>query len=263
MRIGCAVPVSEIRAARDLGFDFVELRVRELYPDGPESAFGATARLVDSIGVPAEVFAFLLPPELKVVGLAVDRDSLRSWVRTVARRASLLGGRVIVVGSGEARRVPAGFPSGRALGQLADFLKDADEEASKQGLLIALEAINRTETNLLHSLDEACSLVESLARPGLGVVADLYHMLVEGEPLSHLTRPLERLFHVQLADSGRRPPGQGCFDFWTAFTFLNSVGYEESVSLECSFSRFSEEGGPALDFVRRAMETTGSLEFLR
>ena len=261
MRIGCAVPVAGASIAREIGFDFVELRVSELYPWGPDTSFVETERALESAGISAETFAFLIPKELKVVGPSVDIPRVRSWVAAAAKRAKSLGGRLIVVGSGDARRVPDGFPKAQARSQFVAFLEDAAEEASKHGIVLALEALNRTETNLLHSLSEACSIAESLDHPALGVVADIYHMHLEDEPLSHVLRARGRLLHVQLADSGRLPPGQGCFDFQSVFTFLNSIGYAGSVALECSFQRFSEEGAASLEYVRRVSATTGSLVF--
>ncbi len=261
MRFGCAVPASSARAAKAAGFDFVELRVSELDPLGPDLKFLETARAIERAGIPAETFAFLLPKELKVVGPSVDADLLRRWVAATAERASRLGGRLIVVGSGEARRVPGGFPPAQAMAQLTSFLAAAADEASIHDIALALEPLNQTETNLLHSLSEAVAMVESIAQTGLGVVADVYHMRMEEEPVSHLLRAGDHLLHVQLADSGRLPPGQGNFDFRTVFTFLNAMGYDATVALECSFVRFGDEARPSLEFVRRTSEFTGSLVF--
>lgn len=261
MRIGCAVPVSSARLAREIGFDFVELRVAELHPGEPDTRFLETERTLESAGIPAETFSFLLPAGLKVVGPSVDLAQLRTWVAAAAKRARSLGGRLIVVGSGDARRVPVGFPMAQAESQFVAFLAAAAEQADRHGIVLALEALNRTETNLLHSFSEACSIAASLDHPAVGVVADIYHMRLEDEPLHHLADAGARLLHVQLADSGRLPPGQGCFDFQSVFTFLNSIGYAGSVALECSFQRFSEEGVAALAYVRRVSTTIGSLAF--
>lgn len=261
MRIGCSVPMASAGLAREIGFDFVELRVAELDPEGSSKEFAEKARRFERVGIAAETWAFLLPADLKVVGGAVDLERARRWVATSARRAASLGGTVIVVGSGDSRRIPDGFPREEARRQFATFLVAAVDVASKEGVSLAVEALNRTETNFLHSLATATHLVDEIDHPSLGVVADIYHMLVESEPYRHLCIPRERLFHVQLADQGRRPPGTGGLDFGTVFTHLNAVGYRGRVAVEASFADFSREGGPALEFVRRASQVTGALTF--
>ena len=261
MRIGCSVPMAFAGLAREIGFDFVELRVGELDPEGTDKKFAETARRFERAGIAAETWAFLLPVDMKVVGPAVDLERARRWVGTATRRAATLGGRLIVVGSGDARRIPDGFPREAARRQFSTFLVAAVDEASKAGVSLALEALNRTETNFIHSLAAATSLVDEIDHPGLGVVADIYHMLVESEPYRHLCIPGERLLHVQLADQRRRPPGTGGLDFGTVFTHLNAAGYQGRLAVEASFADFSREGGPSLEFIRHASQVTGALTF--
>lgn len=259
MRFGCAVPASIASTARSLGYDFVELRVAELFPLEPEAKFLETARLIEQAGIPAETFAFLFPPELKVVGPAVDGDRVSRWVANALLRAQSLGGHVVVVGSGGSRRIPEGFPARQALEQFRVFLEGACEEAAKRGIMLALEALNRTETNLIHTLADAAALAAEIDCPALGVVADIYHMRMEDEPNSHLLDAAPHLVHVQLADAGRLPPGEATFDFRTFFTFLNAAGYDGTVALECSFNHFRTEGGPALAFVRQVSNSSDQL----
>jgi sugar phosphate isomerase/epimerase len=261
IRIGCSVPVTSARLAGEIGFDFLELRVAELHPGGSQSEFLETARLVEAAAIPAETFAFLLPRDMKVVGPSVDLSAVRRWVSTAFERANSLGGRIIVVGSGDARRIPAGFSKERARSQFISFLVEAVELASKAGLTLALEPLNRTESNMINSLDDALALVRSLSLPNLGVVGDVYHMHLEDEPVWHLAEARADLRHVQLADVGRVPPGEGNLDFPTIFTYLSAIPYTGGLALECSFTRFRDQAPLSLDYVRRVSSTTGALTF--
>lgn len=261
MRFGCSVPAASALLARQAGFDFVELRVAELHPIGPEAAFLETARLLDASGIRPESFAFLLPPQMKVVGPNVDSPAVRRWVSAAVTKAASLGGRVMVVGSGDARRVPEGFSRERARSQFISFLVEAADVASNAGVKLALEALNRTESNLIYSLAEALDLVRSLGLPDLGVVGDVYHMHVEQEPMWHLAEAGADLRHIQLADTGRVPPGEGTLDFATVFTFLNAMQYDGDVAMECAFTNFREQAPRSLDYLRGVSATTGSLVF--
>ena len=126
---------------------------------------------------------------------------------------------------------------------------------------MALEAINRTETNLLHTLEEAVVVADTVAHPALGVLADAYHMHMAGEPFWHLLPAAPLLRHVQVCDHGRSYPGSRSLDLWGFFSHLNHIGYDGSVSVECRWTSFAAEGAPALEFVRSISTTTGELAF--
>lgn len=261
MRFGCCVPAASAPLAAQMGYDYVEIPVADLYPESPASAFEPTARAIDAAGIPAVAFNFLVPPTLPVVGPAVDLERLRRYVTVAAERAASLGGSVFVLGSGPARRIPEDFPRAQAVEQFRSFARLAAEAADRHGVAVALEAINRTETNFLHTLAEAVEHAQAIGLPSVGVLADAYHMHMEAEPFRHLLETGGLLRHVQVCDEGRSYPGSHGLDLWGFFVYLNHLGYSGTVSVECRWKSFSAEGGPALEFVRSASSTSGELAF--
>jgi sugar phosphate isomerase/epimerase len=101
--------------------------------------------------------------------------------------------------------------------------------------------------------------VTEIAHPGVGVTADSYHMHMEAEPQRNLLLAGERLFHVQVCDAGRLPPGSHGLDLRSFFVYLNTLGYHGTVAIECAFTHFLAEGAPALAYVRQVAGTTGNL----
>lgn len=261
MRFGCCVPAAFAPLAAQMGYDYVEIPVPDLCPEGPASAFTPTARAVAAAGIPALAFNYLVPPTVPVVGPAVDLDRLRRYMSVAAERAASLGGSVFVLGSGPARRLPVGFPRTRAVEQFRAFARLTAEAADRHGMTVALEAINRTETNFLHTLEEAVEQARAIGLPAVGVLADAYHMHMESEPFWHLLETDGLLRHVQVCDEGRSYPGSRSLDLWGFFVYLNHLGYSGTVSVECRWKSFSAEGGPALEFVRSASSTDGELAF--
>ena len=261
MRFGCCVPALAAPLAAKMGYDYVEIPVADLFPEGPASAFAVTASAIAAAGIPALAFNFLVPATLPVVGPAVDLERLRSYVTVAAERAASLGGSVFVLGSGSARRLPAGFSRARGVEQFRAFAHLAGEAADRHGMAVALEAINRTETNFLHTLSEAVEHARAIGLPAVGVLADAYHMHMESEPFWHLLETNGLLKHVQVCDAGRSFPGSRSMDLWGFFAYLNHLGYSGTVSVECRWESFSAEGGPALEFVRKASSTSGELAF--
>ncbi len=261
MLFGSCVPAAAAPEAARFGYDYVEIPVADLCPEGSLSDFAPTRQAVEAAGIPALCFNYLVPPSIPFVGPGVDAPRLRRYMAVVAERAEMLGGRTLVLGSGPARRVPSGFPLERAAEQFRDLARFTAEAADRHGLTVALEAINRTETNYLHTLDEAVEQALTIGLPSVGVLADAYHMHMESEPFWHLLRAGALLKHVQVCDEGRSYPGSKRLDLWGFFIYLNHLGYDATVSVECRWSSFRAEGGPALEFVRRVSSASGELAF--
>jgi len=97
---------------------------------------------------------------------------------------------------------PRGFPRAQAVEQFRSFARLAAEAADRHGVAVALEAINRTETNFLHTLAEAVEHAQAIGLPSVGVLADAYHMHMEAEPFRHLLETAGLLRHVQVCDEG-------------------------------------------------------------
>lgn len=261
MRFGCCVPAEYAPVAAQMGYDYVEIPVHDLCPEGPATAFTPTARAIAAAGIPALAFNYLVPPSLPIVGPSVDMDRLRRYVGVAAERAAALGGKVFVLGSGPARRLPDAYPRTAGVEQFRAFARLTAEAADRHGMTVALEAINRTETNFLHTLEEAVEHAHAIDLTTVGVLADAYHMHMESEPFWHLLGTDGLLAHVQVCDEGRSSPGSRHLDLWGFFVYLNHLGYSGTVSVECRWKSFGAEGRPALEFVRGASSTIGELAF--
>ena len=261
MRFGACIPAAFAPVAAGMGYEYVEIPVADLYPDGPASGFTRSARAVEAAGIPALAFNYLVPPSLPIVGPAVDWDHLQRYVNVAAKRAASLGGHVFVLGSGPARRLPAGYPYADGAAQFRRFAQLTAQAADRHGMTVALEAINRTETNFLHTLQEAVEHAGAIGLPNVGVLADAYHMHMESEPFWHLLETDGLLRHVQACDAGRSYPGSRSLDLWGFFIYLSHLGYDGTVSVECRWKSFGAEGRHALEFVREASATSGELAF--
>jgi len=250
MRFGCCVPPDQVEVLAPAGFDFCELPTAALCPLEDDGAALPALRALAALPLPIESFNMLIPASLPLLGPNADRTVLRGYLRRAFGRMAQLGAQVAVLGSGRARRIPDGMPRVQALGQLAEVLALAGEEAARAGVGLALEHLNRGECNVFTTLDECRAFVQERGLAGLGVLADLHHLELECEPFASVASAAPLLLHVHVADGGRRAPGIGGYDYAGFMAALHEIGYDRRISAECTWENLAEQAAGALDFMR-------------
>lgn len=254
MRIGCCSGLDQVHIAHAAGFDYVECTVVSLGPEADEDAFGEIEAAWRDAPLRPLACNVFLPRDLKVVGPDVDWARVEHYVTSAMARVDRIGGRLVVFGSGGSRSMPDGTSLSIATAQLVDFLRLAADAAEPYGITIAIEPLNRKESNILNSVPEAVALAEVVARSPVCVLADLYHMQEEDEPLANVAGAGSRLAHVHVADSGRLSPGSGDHPFQQFAAQIATTGYAEGewacVSVECRWQDFAREAPGAVEFLR-------------
>ena len=240
-----------LKTLSDAGCDFFEFGVGMLCPESPRSLFEEFKNLVSDYSLRADCFNSFIPADLKVTGPDVDKARLDNYLAAATERAAELSGEIIVFGSGGARRVPEGFSRTRAHDQILEFLETAANYAGKHGLVIAIEHLNRAETNMITSIAEAVQFADELGKPEVQVLVDFYHQMLEGEAFDAIVRAGERIVHVHVADTDRLYPGSGRYDYRRFARTLADAGYNKRVSVECNFRDFDREVPQSIQFLQK------------
>ncbi len=249
MRFGvCAAP-QEADWIAETGADFIEGGVQPVL--APRQADWAPPVAPARLPLPVAAFNGFFPRELKLTGPKADLEAVTTYAGRAFERAARMGAKVVALGSGGARQVADGWPRDRAEEQLVEVLQATGPLAREAGVTIALEPLRKAESNVLNTVEEALELVEAADAPGVAVLADFFHLSVEGEPLEHLAAAGERLVHVHVSDpEDRGPPGPGGADYGPLMATLKAIGYAGRISLECRWEDMRRELGPALEFLR-------------
>ena len=114
---------------------------------------------------------------------------------------------------------------------LVDALRECAAENSE--VAIAIEPINRYETNIANTVNSALALLEKIAMKNVGLLLDTFHMNIEEPSIGEsIIATKERLFHFHIADSNRWYPGAGHIDFAEVIGVLEKIGYEGFLSAE-------------------------------
>lgn len=182
-------------------------------------------------------FAILLPGDVRVADPSFDLERVRSYFTTLFPVLAQVAepGAKIVFGSGAARRIPDGVDRSAAEARFAESLVIARDAANEHDLRVMLEPLHKGETNLIHTLGEAVEFLDAHGVDGVQVVADLFHIEQEGEPLSTVSDHIERIGHAHIADAGRFWLGAGDGQWREFVATLRDAGFDGPVSLECNW----------------------------
>jgi len=107
------------------------------------------------------------------------------------------------------------------------------EYAKSRNVILAIEPINRYETNFINTIDEALDFIEEIGQGNLAVLADTFHMNIEEVSMpGSLERAGQKLGYIHLVDSNRQAPGQGHIDFQEIAFVLKNIDYEGYITAE-------------------------------
>ena len=150
-------------------------------------------------------------------------------------RAKKVGVDTVVFGSGASRKIQDGFSREKAVEQLELVCrKYLDPIAAKNGITIVIEPLNKTETNIFNSVEEAMIFVNKLSLANVKCLADTYHMDLESEPYSNVRLAGNALRHAHIANpDGRVMPLAGDKNDYVPFMkYLREINYFGRLSVE-------------------------------
>jgi D-psicose/D-tagatose/L-ribulose 3-epimerase len=120
-------------------------------------------------------------------------------------------------------------------------LRKVCDMAQNKGLAIALEPLNRFESDLVNTANEVLRLVQAIDHPAAKIMLDGFHMNIEEPDIEAAIKTAgDLLIHVQVAENYRGTPGTGQTN-WDAYRRgLEAVNYKGCVSIE-SFTPENKE----------------------
>lgn len=253
MQFGLCTPVekcSEVQASQP---DFLEEHIQNLLkPTEPDAAFEENRKRAAASPVPVRAANCFLPGTLKCVGPQVDLAALERYAATAFARAKQAGIEIMVFGSGGARKIPDGFAKAQAEEQFVALLKRLGPLAAPHNVTIVVEPLNKGECNFINSLADGAALVRATGHPNVWLLADIFHMLRDGEKPEEIAKYGALLRHVHLAENEKRAaPGVKGDDFRPFFEALKKVGYDRRMAVEPAWKDRAAESVLALRTIRQ------------
>jgi D-psicose/D-tagatose/L-ribulose 3-epimerase len=166
------------------------------------------------------------------------RAATLAYVRRLVRLAQALGASVVAgpaYGSvGLARALPDDERRAERERVVAS-LRLAAEDAAAHGVRLALEPLNRFETDRVNTVEQGVELCEEVDHPAVGLHLDTFHQHLEERDSGEAVRRAAaagRLFHVHACENDRGVPGRGQVAWTAVATALREVGYDGDVVIE-------------------------------
>ncbi len=216
-----------------MGFDGVELPLENAGDLVPE----ATAVQLAEHGLSAWVVGAMAP----------GRDLVATDDRSVAATQSYLRACIDLAAAVGAPAVCGPFyaQTGRVWRLTADEREAAYAEwrvnlspvvayAAEHDVRIGIEPLNRYETSLVNTVDQALTALGSLLDDGsVGLALDTYHLNIEERSSADALRAAgEHLVHLQVCGNDRGAPGGDQTDWPAIIKALDDIGYTGGLTIE-------------------------------
>jgi D-psicose/D-tagatose/L-ribulose 3-epimerase len=113
-----------------------------------------------------------------------------------------------------------------------EHLAPVAEYAGERGVRLGIEPLNRYETSLINTVDQALTGLGSLLGP-VGLALDTYHLNIEERSSADAIRHAgSHLAHLQVCGSDRGAPGGDQTDWPALVAALEEVGYAGPLNIE-------------------------------
>ena len=112
-------------------------------------------------------------------------------------------------------------------------LKELSAYAEKRGVQIAVEPLNRFETDFLNTCDQGLKLIKAVGSPALKLHLDTFHMNIEEkDQATAIIKAGKHLAHFHACGSDRGTPGNDHIDWKPIAKALKKIKYKGDVVIE-------------------------------
>ena len=216
--------------ARDIGYRVLEMPIEfrgnwnPTEAAGTLDALGMNARVVGAMGEGRD----LLDPGL--------RENTQHYLRHCVDAAVEVGSPTVAgpftARTGRVWRMSADDRHA-AVAALREALHPVADYAAERGITLAIEPLNRYETSLINTVEQALDVLDPLLGQGVGLALDAYHLNIEERSITDaISSADEHIAVVQVCGNDRGPAGPDHID-WPAFLdALDTARYPGPLTLE-------------------------------
>jgi sugar phosphate isomerase/epimerase len=229
-----AEPVeTTIRRLAKYGYDCIEISYDsvELAPGAPGTPAVRQMLKDNGIGCYGSISLMFAGRDLIHADPAVRAGSVDYLAKCITM-VKELGGEVMSIVPSEVGKVKAMASPEEEWQWAIEGLREVHAHATREGVRVAIEPLNRFETNFLNRSDQAMALAEAVA-PDVGVCLDVYHMNQEDADMFQAIQGAGRkLYDLHVADNNRMACGMGSLNWERLLSTCKAIGYVGSLTVE-------------------------------
>jgi D-psicose/D-tagatose/L-ribulose 3-epimerase len=172
------------------------------------------------------------------------RDNARKYILWMIDSAAQVGSEVIcgplysAVGK---EHLEDGADRRREWELAVSEMRELADYASHKGIKLALEPLNRFETDMINTVAQGLSFINDVGRDNIGFHLDTFHMHLEEKSSPEAIRLAgDKIFHFHACENDRGVPGTGQVHWQEIAPALKAANYQGPVVIESFTSEVKE-----------------------
>lgn len=147
--------------------------------------------------------------------------------------AQLMGAKLVIVVPAAVSKLAPSLSKKEDWKNSVKAVQEVAKYAEKKDILLAIEPINRYETYLVNSVQDALGYACEVNSSHVKIMADTFHMNIEERDIPEAIRIAgNNLINVHIADSNRCSVGRGHINFKALIKALKEINYQYALTLE-------------------------------
>jgi len=147
--------------------------------------------------------------------------------------AYLVGAKLVIVVPAAVSKLAPSLSKKEDWKNSVKAVQEVAKYAEKKDILLAIEPINRYETYLVNSVQDALYYAREVNSSHVKIMADTFHMNIEERDIPEAIRIAgSNLINVHISDSNRCSVGRGHINFKELIKALKEINYQYALTLE-------------------------------
>ncbi|MCE7041218.1 sugar phosphate isomerase/epimerase [Dyadobacter sp. CY312] len=217
---------------KEWGFDFVEIAVEDPANIDP----GFIRSELDKNGLECRSVCAATGPGRDLRGNRKEQVTSLEYVKALIDLAPILGSRLVagpIYSSVGRAEFVTESDKRRQWDLVVENLRGLCEYASANQVKLAIEPLNRYETDFINTCEQALQMIKDVGSDSLYVHLDVFHMnLEEKDPGMAIVKAAGRLALLHASGSDRGTPGGDQINWDRIFYALDKINYEGDIVIE-------------------------------
>jgi D-psicose/D-tagatose/L-ribulose 3-epimerase len=221
-----------IQKVKDWGFDAIEIAIED--PSHVDPAL--LKKALDDGGLACKTVCAAVGPGRDFRGSKQEQQTSMNYMKGLLDMMPVFGADVLVgplyssVGRAEAKTEDEFRQQWDAV---VKNLQELSAYAAERKLQLAIEPLNRYETDFINTCSQVLKLVDDIGNDAAGILLDTYHMNIEEKNSGAAIRAAgSRLYHFHACGCDRGTPGNDHIDWKSIVAALKEINYDRLAVIE-------------------------------